>query len=243
MNADRLLLLTLLLLVAMNVFAQDTGQICIQSFEDRDGSGTRDDDEPAISQGVAANLMSALSVTIDTLLLENSISAASGLTCFENLPAGDYVVVLTSAQYEATTAPSFNALVVPGTAPVLYDFGLAPIRHERDISIDGERSLNEAETRALQAFAIALVGSGIVAGIVFLLGLSLYFGVFRRRLRKMRQSRLEYSRRQAPQPAPSAPAEPMPFSSPAAGALSNDSFGLHQGSPQLFDQDDTRPLA
>lgn len=239
MNANRLLLLSLLLLVCASAFAQDTGQICIQSFEDRDGSGTRDDDEPAIAQGLAANLMSALGITIDTLLLENSISAASGLACFENLPAGDYVVVLTSAQYEATTAPSFNALVVPGAAPALYDFGLAPIRRERDNSIEAAPPLNEAETRALQAIAIALAGSGLVSGIVFLLGLSLYFGVFRRRLRKIRQSRLEYARRAAP----SAPAELMPFSSPAAGAPSHEPFGLHQGSPQLFDQDDTSPLA
>ncbi len=243
MNAFRLLLPSLMLLICASAFAQDTGQICIQSYADADGSGSRDDDEPAISQGVAANLMSALGVTIDTQLLENSISAAIGLTCFEHLPAGDYVVVLTSVQYEATTAPSFNALVVPGTAPVLYEFGLAPIRNERDISIDAEGRLSEAENRALQAMALALAGSGLVAGIVFLLGLLLYMGVFRRRLRKARQSRLAPVHGSPPQAAPSAPAQPMPFSPLAAGATTDDPFGLHQGSPQLFDQDDTNPLA
>ena len=242
MNAKRLLLLTLFLLACASAFAQDTGQICIRSFEDRDGSGTRDDDEPAVSQGVAANLMSALGVTIDTQLLDNSVSAARGLTCFENLPAGDYVVVLTSAQYEATTAHSFNALVVPGTAPVVYDYGLAPIHSERDISA-AEGNLSETETRALQAIAIALAGSGLVAGIVFLLGLALYFGIFRRRLRRTRQAQLEYVPRPAPQAAPPAPEDQLSFSSPVAGAPSGNPIGLHQGSPQLFDQDDTNPLA
>ena len=243
MNIKTLLLICLVLLASSIVCAQDTGQICIQSFEDRDGSGTRDDNEPPISNGISASLLSALSVTIDTQLLENSVSAARGLACFDNLPAGDYVVVLTSAQYLATTASSFSALVVPGTAPVLYDFGLVPIQIEPVISSGAEGPFSEAETRALQGIAIALVGSAIVAGVVFLMGLSLYLGVFRRRLRRMRQTQKEHVPRPAPQPLAPAAAEQMPYVPQVTSVPPDDPSRLHQGSPQLFDEDDTNPMA
>lgn len=241
MNAKKLLLCLLLLSCAV-ASAQETGQICIQSFEDRDGSGTRDENEPPITHGIGANLLSALSVTIDTQLLEYSVTAARGLTCFDNLPAGDYLVVLTSAQFEATNSASFSALVVPGTAPVLYDLGLAPIQIERVAGSSAEGFSSEAETRALQGIAIAVVGSAIAAGVVFLFGLSLYFGVFRRRLRRIRQAQLEQIPRPAPQPAPLSSAEQTPLGPPVTAAPPNDPFNLHRGSPQLFDENDTNPL-
>ena len=99
-----LLLLCLGFLVARGLLAQDSGQICILTYDDRNGNGARGADERAIAHGIGASLMTADGLIIDSALLDDSPFAASGLLCFNELLAGEYVIQLTSAEFAGTTA-------------------------------------------------------------------------------------------------------------------------------------------
>ena len=69
-----LLVLACLLLMGAPLTAQDTGQICVQAFDDLNQDGVRDPDEAPISRGIAASLLNAAGVTIDTGLMQGSAS-------------------------------------------------------------------------------------------------------------------------------------------------------------------------
>ena len=131
----RLFLICLPFVSLPTMLAQETGQVCAQSFEDRDGDGTRGPDERSIAHGVSASLRNQAGLTIATRLLEDSPFAAEGILCFDDLPAGDYQINLRSAEFTSTTAAVFSASVSPGAAPALVEFGLQPLpaaapRHE-----------------------------------------------------------------------------------------------------------------
>ena len=115
-----LIWLSLLLLGAPVSLAQDTGQICLQAYADDNENGIRDEIEAPIARGVAASLLNERGITIASLLLQD---AADGLLCFDGLFAGDYQVVISSSEYQATTATSASASVHPGEAPARIDFG------------------------------------------------------------------------------------------------------------------------
>ena len=161
--------------------AQDTGQICVQSFEDRDADGLRDPDERAIAHGIGASLRNNAGVTIASMLLEDSPFASDGLLCLDQLLAGDYRIVLTSAEFISTTSASFAAAVRPGAAPALVEFGVRALnaqssnRGATPISIDAA---------AFNALLRGLIASLIVVVIMSVIGLLIYAFVFRRRLKR-----------------------------------------------------------
>ena len=174
----RPLLLCLLLVMAPPLLAQDTGQLCVRSFDDRDGDGLRGPDEGAIAHGVSAGLRNPAGVIIATLLLEDSPFADNGILCFDQLRAGDYQISLRSAEYASTTAAAFAASVNPGDPPALLEFGLQPLRLTEpsrpapDVAIDA--ALVEAVLRGT-------AGAAIVAVILCLILLLIYLVVSRRR--------------------------------------------------------------
>ena len=174
----RLLLMCLPFVMLPHLLAQETGQVCAQSFEDRDGDGLRAADERTIARGVSAGLRNGAGVTIASRLLEDSPFAADGLLCFEQLRAGDYQIRLRSAEFTFTTAAVYSASVSPGEAPALVEFGLqrlqkaAPSRGVSRIAIDA------AEAAALLR---GLMGGLIAFALLLLLGLLLLVAVIRRR--------------------------------------------------------------
>ena len=211
--------------------AQDTGQICVQAFDDRDGNGRRDDDEAPIFRGIGASLLDDRSVTIASRLLEDSPFAEDGLLCLDQLEAGDYLVVLTSSEYIATGASVINASVRPGTAPARLDFGVrslfeVPVRKDSA----GDFALDPA---AFEGALVAALGSGITLIVMTFIGILVYFLVLRRRLRRLRLAAMA---------APKAPLMPA-----AAGSTFQTGGSIlvnppppdpHQGSPSLFVDDD-----
>ena len=251
MDLRRILaLVCIILLVFSGLLAQDTGQICIMSFDDHNGNGQQEDNEPPFTYGIGVSLLSALGVTLETSLLENSPTASSGLLCFEGLSAGDYMVLLTSAQVVATTASSFNAVVVPGAAPARFDFGVAAIQVESESTISETGSLSDEQARALQGIAVGVFAAAISAGCLFLIGLLIYLRVFRRRLKQLRAGRMV----QQPWHTPSAEqARTNPNPQPAIPGIESAQPGQYagppnprdpsRGSPLLFDEDDTSPMA
>src|SRR6185369_17943230 len=80
------------------VAAQQTGgQLCVRSFEDRNGNGKLDAGEPLLTRGVSINLLDAGGITVASALLDTSPTAAQGVVCFQFLASGQYSVEVTSA--------------------------------------------------------------------------------------------------------------------------------------------------
>ena len=173
-------------LARMTGQAQATGMICAMAFDDRDRSGSHDLGEPPITGGIGYSLQNEFDVTLATRLLEESAEAARGFVCFGGLEAGEYKLVLTSAQYQPTTATTFSAAVVPGQAPARFDFGASPLYSARQTRDAGLQQLSEAQLRSLQGIGIGLLGALLTACVTLFLGLLIYVGVFRRRLRRAR---------------------------------------------------------
>ena len=160
------------------MLAQETGQICAQSFEDRNGDGLRDPDERAIAHGVSASLGNPAGVTISSRLLEDSPFAADGLLCFDDLPAGDYQLTLRSAEFTITTAAVFSASVSPGAAPALVELGLQSLQ-VAEPSPGPARLKLDADLVA--AVLRALAGGAVVVAISSVIGLLIFLAIFRRR--------------------------------------------------------------
>lgn len=192
--------------------AQDTGQVCVQSFDDRDGDGARAADEGAIAQGVGASLQNPDGVTIAARLLEDSPFAADGLLCFDDLPAGDYQLRLSSAEFRFTTSASFAATVAPGRAPPLYELGLKPLFAP---PASRGRSATAVDAAALTALLPVLIGGLAAVALIGVCCQLAYVFAFRRR-------------RATPLPHPAAPSRDAP-----------DRHQPSAGSPPLFDDDET----
>lgn len=127
MSSLRMLALAGLFLCSAVLNGQDVGQICLLAYADWDENGARDRDEPALSQGIGADLLNAQGITIASRLLVDSPFATNGLLCFDQLAAGDYRLRLTSAEYAATTNISGSATVVVGEPPPRIDIGVLPL--------------------------------------------------------------------------------------------------------------------
>jgi hypothetical protein len=134
--------------------AQSSGQVYVQAFEDRDGSGTRDAGEPQLTGGIAVNLLNADGVIVASALLDESPNAARGLVGFQQMRPGDYTIEVLSAQYTATTPDTFTVTVSDSGVPEVLFFGAQP-------AFDAAAPLPAEETSALP-FEIAGVDSGVV---------------------------------------------------------------------------------
>lgn len=160
------------------MLAQETGQVCAQSFEDRDGDGLRDPDERAIAHGVSAGLGNLAGITIAARLLEDSPFAADGLLCFDDLPAGDYQITLRSAEFTITTAAVYSASVSPGAAPALVEFGLQPLQAAEPSPGASRLTVDVA---LVEAVLRALAGGAVAVAILSVIGLLTFLAIFRRR--------------------------------------------------------------
>ena len=162
-------------------------------------------------------------ITIASLLLEDAPYAADGLLCFDELFAGDYRVVITSSEYQATTGTSVRASVRPGAAPARIDFGakrLAGKYIPDPVAIVG--ALDAAAQRTL---IVAGLAAALAIVVMSLLGVLVYLLVIRRR-RRVRH-------------AAAAPLAGMPRSDETDDYLRpRQRLDLSRGSPLLFADDD-----
>jgi len=226
-----LCLICLSLLMARSLLAQDSGQICILTYDDRNGDGARGADERAIARGIGASLMTAGSLIIDSALLDDSPFAASGLLCFDDLLAGDYRIQLTSAEFAGTTAAAFEASVKPGEAPARVEFGVRSLLAETSTSASvGRFAVDEA---AVTALIKGLLGGAVTFVIMSVIGLLIYLLVFQPRLAR------------ASPPAGPAPMRPpaigdgAPAPAPRQSAIAPFRHVPGAGSPPVFADDQT----
>ena len=161
--------------------AQDTGQICLLAFVDRDEDGRRTESEAPLTRGVVASLLDERGVTIRSRLLEDSPYAAEGLLCFEELLAGKYGVIASSSEYNATTSTAAEATVRPGAPPARIDFGAKPLTAEILPGVlTGLAALGDNAVQSL------LVAGGAFAALTIMLSMlgTLIFALIMRRRRR-----------------------------------------------------------
>lgn len=236
-----LILLCLSLALVGTSTSQDRGQICVMSYEDRNGNGKFDESEPPVTQGIGVNLQSALGITVATKLLEASTYTVPGLVCIGDLPRGEYQVLLTSAQYRATTDFAFSAVVAPGSAPVRLDFGVTPLPVVGAERTEAQTSqLTDEQLQGLQSIGMGLIASMLISLAMLLIGWLIYMLVFRRRLKRIRAGR----RQRPPNPPAGATMRQVGMAlspAPAESMTAPAQFQPGQGSPLLFADDDTSP--
>lgn len=172
----RRLMFALIFLMGMyGTAAQSGGQLCVRSFEDRNGSGTYDPDEPLLTRGVGVNLLDSSGVTIASSLLDTSPTAARGVVCFQFLPAGQYSVVMTSADYSATT-PDTIATTVSETDVTVVEFGAR-------LAATPTSAAAPASAQAVDTTRVLISGVGTLLAVGFMafLGMVVYWLAFARR--------------------------------------------------------------
>lgn len=181
MTRKLLLSVLLTLLLATVVTAQSSsGQLCIRAFEDRNGNGTQDANEPPIIRGVSATLANATGLIIDTALMETSSSASSGTLCFQRLEAGQYTIRVTSADYAATTVSDFTAAVSDSGIPQVLSYGGQFIPVEAPVVETGISQEERLQTLLVKS-VIAGIGALVVMGAMAVIGAIIYFAVLRNR--------------------------------------------------------------
>ena len=174
------------LLGAALALAQDTGQICLQAFVDENENGIREESEAPLARGVAASLLDARGVTLASLLLSDT---ADGLACFDGLFAGEYQVVISSSEYQATNSATVRASVRPGAAPARIDFGakrLAGVYVPDPLAI-----VDALDPAAAQTLIVAVAAAAGAIVLMALLGVFTYFLMLRQRARRRRALRAE----------------------------------------------------
>ncbi len=166
--------------------AQSGGQLCVRSFEDRNGNGNLDAGEPLLTRGVSVNLLDANGVTIASALLDESPTAAQGVVCFQFLDAGQYSVAITSADYTATTVDTITTNVTDGSLPTVIEYGGQRAGVET-VSATQTASTTAPDNQLVRILVAALSTLVVVTGMV-VLGVIVYFFAFRGRRQPTRDA-------------------------------------------------------
>lgn len=178
-----MILLLILLTLSISVSAQATGQFCVRSFDDRNGNGMRDAGEITLQDGIVAELSDATGVVIASALLNDSPTASQGIICFESLEAGQYSIVVTSADYIATTPTTLTVSIQEGDLPSVMEFGAQGLNLQPQV--DTVADVNNPEQQ-LEQVLIATLGALVAAIVMLILGILIYLIFFRGRRRNER---------------------------------------------------------
>jgi hypothetical protein len=180
-----LLLIVVTLVFAGAVTAQNSGgQFCLRAFEDSNGNAVRDANEPLLTRGVSANLLDASGVVVASALLDSSPTAAQGIICFQFLAAGQYSMVVTSADFTPTTPVTLTANITDGAQPTVVDFGGRPLSALPTTAAPAGQAQPINERDLLARVAISGIGSLIIVVGMIVLGLIIYWLAFHNRLRQ-----------------------------------------------------------
>ncbi len=174
------------LLVASAASAQDGGgQLWVNAFEDRDGDGTRDPNEPFITRGVSVDLLDANSVVVASALLDESPNASRGLIGFQRLSPGTYTVIVTGADWTPTTPDTFTQTLEENVMPTVLWYGAQrPVTNvPAEMSSNPLAALNALDPEVLR-IGLSLLGAVIVMGAFSVIGFLIYLVVYARRAPK-----------------------------------------------------------
>lgn len=175
----RIVWLAIMALWGVVVSAQDVsaGQLCIRAYEDRNANSTFDAGEPFITKDVSVALANADGLIVKTALLEDSPRASQGLVCFQQLEAGQYTAIVTSASFLPTTNTAFVAGISQTSVPQVFDYGAQVYISTLPVltpSPSNTLSTNQVQV-LLQRIGVGAIGAGIVVVIMSVLGVVLYW--------------------------------------------------------------------
>ncbi len=175
-----LLILMVLIGIIGVTAAQSGGQFCMRAFEDRNSSGTLDAGEPLITRGISVNLLDAQNVTIASALLDQSPTAAQGVVCFQQRPAGQYTMTITSADYTATTPTTMTTALADGDLPIVMEFGGRRAAALATVAPTASAS-GTLDRDSVARIVISALGTLVVVTGMLVLGVLIYALVFRQR--------------------------------------------------------------
>jgi hypothetical protein len=158
----------LVAVLAMVTSAQTptNGRFCVRVFEDANNNAVQEPGEPAITQGVGAELRARGSqVILDSMLVQDSPTARNGEMCFTGLELGQYEILLTSAIYEIPSTDNTVFTELTETQPVMISNYSVPARAVELVNADATDSTNSDALleRALVATAGALIAMALAA--------------------------------------------------------------------------------
>jgi hypothetical protein len=180
MRRISLILILILAMSGVTVAQQTGGQLCVRSFEDRNGSGKLDAGEPVLTRGISVNLLDAGGITIASALLDTSPTAAQGVVCFQFLAAGQYSVIVTSADFTATTPSTVTTTISEGGVPTVVEFGGQRVGVPTAAPAGSSVAPVSQESELARIIISVLGALVVIAGMVFL-GVLVYMVAFRSR--------------------------------------------------------------
>lgn len=178
--------------------ANGSGQFWVRLFEDRNGNGVKDTNEPLLTRGAVVTLSNASGVIIGSAVLDDSPNAAQGLIGFQFLQPGSYTISVSAAEYDPTTEATFTREIVSGAIPTVVEFGAERIDPAALIS-GGTASEGAAaptgprlilglievdQPTEIGRIALALFGAVLVIATMFALGMLIYSVILRPRYRR-----------------------------------------------------------
>jgi hypothetical protein len=179
-----LMILMILFTPFSSVMAQSAdGEFCVRAFEDLNGNGVRDLNEPPLQRAVSANLLDANNIVVASALLDNSPQMARGLICFQFLSPGQYTIEVTSAEFTPTTSRSMTNVVRSGEVPFVMEFGAARPGVSAGAAVQGESPEVSVE-QALPRIAVSLAGAAAAFLVMLIVGFLIYLVVYRPRLKR-----------------------------------------------------------
>jgi len=184
--ARRIFLLVWIVLAAVPAAAQsgqNGGQFCLRSFEDRNGDGQYQTNEPLLTKGVAVDLLNAQGIVIASALLDNSPTATQGVICFQYLAPGQYSLSVSSPDLSPTTPQAITATISDGQRPTLVDFGGQRIAavSSSSVSADAAVSLDDQRTQLIR-LGVSAGGAVVVVLGMMVVGFLIYWLGYRGRL-------------------------------------------------------------
>jgi len=170
-------ILALAYALSLSAAAQGDGQFCVRSFEDRNANQVRDQGELLLNSGMGADLLDESGIVVASALLADSPTAAQGVICFQFLPPGQYTIVVTSAEYRATTPDTMTVTLVGGELPSVLEFGAQSVATVVELQPATQSEPGPDWPRIVTA----TVGAVIALLVMQVLGLVIYLLRFRRR--------------------------------------------------------------
>jgi hypothetical protein len=158
--------------------AQDNGQFCVRAYEDVNGNRQRDAGEDLLTHSVGADIHDASGVVVASAILDTSPTNAQGLICFQNLPAGQYTVTVTSAEYLATGLNNMTAIIGSSTLPAVFEYGGRRANAAAQVAVASTTD-PEDRTDELVRLAIAVAGGVFTMMVVAFIGFLIYLLVLR----------------------------------------------------------------
>jgi hypothetical protein len=160
-----------------NAFAQGSGgQFCVRSYEDTNSNTVFDSEsERLVTRGISVELLDQSGIIVGSALLDRSPNASQGIVCFYNLREGSYSVLVSSADYIATS-DRLVTKAVQSTSPTIVEFGARRLSNTASTAgVTQPASGGDSGPGLTPARVIAAtVASAVVMVIVLIVGFLVY---------------------------------------------------------------------